>query len=149
MRLEKFDLRSVLALALCTWIVAAWFMIPAVAQSALLITVDAATVVNESGGDDLATVKNIFQGASAPGDGSQFEPTRAKVIANIKMQRARLLQDDVLCDLDVNGTFGKRPVPDQNGNYNDPVVAGECDVMLWRIQWALSHGLSPHIAAGY
>jgi len=118
-------------------------------DQATTIIVDAATVVAESGGDDLAAVKNIFQDANAPGDGSQVEPTRAKVIADIKMKRSRLLLDDVYCDLDVNGTFGNRPFPNQNGDYVDPVVPGECNNMMWHIQWALSHGLSPHVAVAY
>jgi hypothetical protein len=37
---------------------------------ATTIVVDAAIMVAESGGDDLATVKNIFQDANAPQDGA-------------------------------------------------------------------------------
>ena len=116
---------------------------------ATTITVDAATVVAESGGDDLATVKNIFQDANAPQDGATGDASdpRRQIMSEIGMKRIRVLQGDVYCDLDDNGVFGNRPAPDAAGNY-PPVIPGDCD-LKWQIDWALLSGLSPHVAVAY
>jgi hypothetical protein len=116
---------------------------------ATTIVVDAAIMVAESGGDDLATVKNIFQDANAPQDGATGDASdpRRQIMSDIGMKRIRILQGDVYCDLDDNGVFGNRPAPDSSGNY-PPVVPGDCD-LKWQIDWALLSGLSPHVAVAY
>nr|WP_157872544.1 hypothetical protein [Bradyrhizobium sp. ORS 278] len=57
----------------------------------------------------------------------------------------RLLQADTLCDLDSNGRFGERQL-DPSGQFG-PVIAGGCGPLDTQIDWAISSGLSVHIAA--
>jgi hypothetical protein len=123
---------------------------PAAAQSATIVVDTSTTVGVSDSGDDLATLQNIFQGANAPQDGSLGDATdpRRPIISDLKMKRMRILQGDTYCDLDVNGTFGNRPLPDANGNY-PAVVPGDCDLVKWQIDGALLSGLSPHVAVGY
>ena len=107
--------------------------------------VDAATTVAESdSGNDLLTVKNIYQGANAPADGT-ITPLQ-ETFRDIKMKRLRLLQSDAFCDLDATNMFGSVPFEkDANGNYG-PVVAGECYPLRWHIDWATDNGLTLHVA---
>ncbi|MGJ4996957.1 hypothetical protein ACQR0Z_21220 [Bradyrhizobium sp. HKCCYLS3077] len=111
--------------------------------SVTTITVDAASIVSDSGRDDLATLKTIFRGANAPQDGT-IAPMRG-IIADIGLKRLRLLQADALCDLDSEGRFGERTL-DASGQFG-AVVAGGCGPLDTQIDWALSNGLSLHIAA--
>jgi len=118
------------------------------ADPATTLVVDASTrVVQSDSGDDLATLQNIFQDANAPQDGSGGGATdpRRGVISDIKMKRMRILQGDTYCDIDAKGNFGNRPFPDASGNY-PAVVAGDCNLLKWQIDWALVSGLSPHVA---
>ena len=111
------------------------------AQTPTVITVDAGTPVRQSdSGDDLATLQNIFQGANLPGDNAD-EPLKP-IITDLKMKRARLLLNDVYCDIDSQGNFGSQFAP--NGQIG--FVAGECNPLGWKINWALNNGLSPHVA---
>jgi hypothetical protein len=122
----------------------------AFAQASTIVVDASQTVALSDSGDDLATLQNIFQDANAPQDGAGGDATdpRRQVISDLKMKRMRILQGDTYCDLDANGTFGNRPLPDTNGNY-PAVVPGDCDLMKWYIDWALVSGLSPHVALGY
>src|SRR3981081_1117932 len=97
------------------------------------IVVDASSTFAQSGGNDLATVKNIFQDANAPQDGGidALKPT----ISDIRMKRMRILRGDIYCDLDANGNF-------------IPVHTGEWDLLSQEIDWAVQNGLSPHMAVG-
>jgi hypothetical protein len=97
------------------------------------IVVDASSTVAQSGGDDLATVKNIFQDANAPQDGS-IDPLKP-TISDIGVKRMRILRGDIYCDLDANGNF-------------IPVHTGEWDLLTQEIDWAVQNGLSPHMAVG-
>ena len=107
-------------------------------QGAPAIVIDAATTVAESdSGDDLGTLRNIFQSANAPADGL-IEPMR-QIMADLKMKRMRLLLSDVYCDVDANGSFGAVSI-DANGNLG-AFVPGECYPLAWQIQWALDNGL--------
>jgi hypothetical protein len=137
-----------LSLSACMW---ACQPISALAgDPASTLAVDASQTVTQSdGGDDLATLKNIFQDANAPQDGATggASDPRRTIISDLKMKRMRILQGDAYCDIDANGTFGNRPLPDTNGNY-PAVVPGDCDLMKWQIDWALLSGLSPHVAVG-
>ncbi len=103
------------------------------------IVVDTLVPFNEgiSGNDDLGDLKRIYQSANSPAEQAfdQFD----KVIADTGMKRARLLQSDVYCDLDQTGNvFG---YADSQGFH-----AGDCYPLAWHIEWALSRGLSPHVA---
>ena len=112
-------------------------------QETSLIVVDSASKVTESAsGDDLATLQNIFQDATAPQDGT-IDPMR-QIIADLGMKRMRILGADVYCDLDASGNFGNVPV-DASGN-SGAVVPGDCNLLAQQINWALSNHLAPHVA---
>ncbi|WP_454648522.1 hypothetical protein [Bradyrhizobium liaoningense] len=107
---------------------------------------DASIVVNTlvpfnegiSGNDDLGDLKRLYQGANSPSEQAleQFN----QIIADTGLKRARLLQSDVYCDLDESGTvFG---YIDSSSVFH----AGDCYPLRWHLDWALSHGLTPHVA---
>src|SRR5689334_7934853 len=69
---------------------------------------DAAIVVNASqpplslsGGDDLKTLQNIFQGANIPAEPASDPQLTAvqSTVAALKLKRLRFLQSDIVCDL--------------------------------------------------
>jgi hypothetical protein len=129
------DLKRVLLAAVCLCLASSVGHAAPVVTSdpASTIIVDASTTVRQSdSGDDLATLQNIFQDANAPQDGT-IAPM-GQIISDLKMKRMRILQGDAYCDLDSNGDF---------------VTAhhGEFDLLSEEIDWALQHGLSPHVAA--
>lgn len=133
---DTVDLGRVLLVAM--WIclsAASWFgqsTSAVAADTTSAIIVDAATTVAESdGGDDLATLQNIFQDANAPQDGT-IAPMD-QMISDLKMKRMRILQGDGYCDLDGDGNFVT-------------IQPGEFDLLSQQIDWALQHGLSPHVA---
>ncbi|MBV8918205.1 hypothetical protein [Bradyrhizobium sp.] len=112
-------------------------------QAASTIAIDAATKIIESnGGDDLATLQNIFQDANAPQDGT-IDPM-SQIIADLRLKRMRILAADVYCDLDASGSFGNVPI-DASG-HPGAVVPGDCDLLAEQINWALSNRLAPHVA---
>jgi hypothetical protein len=112
-------------------------------QEVSTIVVDSATKFAESNsGDDLATLRNIFQDANAPQDGT-IDPM-SQIIADLKMKRMRILGADVYCDLDAGGTFGNVPI-DASGKPG-AAVPGDCDLLAEQINWALSNHLAPHVA---
>lgn len=103
------------------------------------ITVDTQTPFNTgiSGNDDLGDLKRIYQAANMPSEQAldQFD----QVIADTGLNRARLLQSDIYCDLDPTGTvFGYM----QDGVFH----AGDCYPLAWHLQWALERHLTPHVA---
>ena len=90
-----------------------------------------------SGNDDLSDLKRIYQSANSPAEQAleQFN----QVIADTGMKRARLLQSDVYCDLDSTETVF--------GYIQDNVFhPGDCYPLRWHLDWALDHGLTPHVA---
>jgi len=130
------------------------------AKADAAITVDAAQVVSNSGGDDLATLQNIFQSANIPAEPA-WEPAMTllkPVIADLKMKRLRLLQSDNTCDLDANGTFGSITVTgfdpvwttllgyDSYYLFSPSDGSGVCNLIDWSLPWVLQNGLSPHFA---
>jgi len=103
------------------------------------ISVDVLTPFNAgiSGNDDLGDLKRIYQSANSPAEIAldQFN----QIIAETGMKRARLLQSDIYCDLDQAGNAF--------GSWKDGVFApGECYPLAWHLEWALTRGLSPHVA---
>lgn len=113
----------------------AWPTRPAQATT-IALTVDATTTLAESdSGDDLATVRGLFQGAHAPTDFALLGPIEP-VIADLKMKRMRILQADVYSDLDQAGNFM-------------PTQPGVWDNLTSHIDWAVQHGLSPHFPVAY
>lgn len=108
---------------------ASWCQITPAAAVALVV--DAATTLQESDGDDLATLKNIFQSANAPHDFASLAPID-QTITDLKLKRMRVLQADVYSDLDGNGQF-------------IPAPPGIWDNLTSHITWALQRGLSPHV----
>lgn len=95
------------------------------------LVVDVASVVQESDGDDLATVQSMFQGANTPQDG-QIAPM-AQIIADLKIKRMRILLADVYCDLDTDGSL---------------ITAhpNEWDILTQQLDWVLQYGMYPHVA---
>jgi hypothetical protein len=154
--MRRFNLgyMQLLILSLCGCLSAASIGQPTSALAgdpASTLVVDASQPVTLSdSGDDLATVKNLFQDANAPQDGAAGDATdpRRQIISDIGMKRMRILQGDVYCDLDDSGAFGNRPLPNPDKTY-PPVVPGDCDLMKWEIDWALLSGLAPHVAVAY
>lgn len=104
------------------------------------IVVDASTTLAQSdSGNDLATLQNIFQDANAPAE-PLIEPALTpvnQIIADLKMKRVRLLQNDIYCDVDGSGNFGYT----SNGTF----TPGNCYPLAWELQWALGNHLSPHV----
>ena len=120
------------------------------------IVIDTSTPLSASGGNDLATLQNIFQGANTPQEPG-IEPARTllkQIMIDLKMKRVRLLQSDNLCDLDASGDLGSVTITgaDANGAYTFSPVAqgygGGCDLLNWSLPWALDNNLSPHVAVG-
>ncbi|WP_441235483.1 hypothetical protein [Bradyrhizobium sp. 930_D9_N1_4] len=114
--------------------------VPTTALADASIVVNTLAPFNEgiSGNDDLGDLKRIYQGANSPAEQAleQFN----QVIADTGLKRARLLQSDVYCDLDVTGkVFG---YIDADHVFH----AGDCYPMRWHLDWALDHGLTPHVA---
>ena len=110
------------------------------------VIVDASTTVNVgAGSDDLATLQNIFQDATAPADGGspQVNPVQ-HMVTDLNMKRIRILQGDVYCDLDANNQFGSDI--SSAGVVVGTAVAGDCYPLLWQLKWALTNRLSPHVA---
>jgi hypothetical protein len=106
------------------------------------IVVDTSKTQSDCGSncDDLTTLRNIFQDANIPA-----EPTNgawlaagSRMIADLNMKRARLLQSDVYCDAASNDEFGY--------TFNGTFTPGDCYPLLWQLQWAFSNNLSPHVA---
>lgn len=128
--LPKFFLRAIGVpagvLAVCLWLAAP------IASRAASLVVDAADVVAESdSGDDLATLKGIFQGAHAPHDFASLAPI-GRTLADLKMKRMRILHADVYSDLDAAGNFMPSP-------------PGTWDNLTSQIDWAVQNGLSLHV----
>lgn len=112
---------------------------PAPSRAQTSIVVDTQTPLNTgiSGNDDLGDLKRIYQAANMPSEQAlaQFD----QVIADTGLNRTRLLQSDIYCDLDPTGTvFGYT----QDGVFH----AGDCYPLAWHLQWALEHRLTPHVA---
>lgn len=106
------------------------------------IVVDTSQTQSDCGSncDDLTTLQNIFQDANIPAEPSNgvWLAAGSRMIADLKMKRARLLQADAYCDAASDDEFGYTP----NGNF----IAGDCYPLLWQLQWAFSNNLSPHVA---
>ena len=143
--MDDRSFRHVLLFALSVYLAPCAALAQTVPEPAPTMIVDAATTVAESdSGNDLLTVKNIYQGANAPADGT-ITPLQ-ETFRDIKMKRLRLLQSDAFCDLDAANMFGSVPFEKHaNGNYG-PVVAGECYPLRWHIDWATDNGLTLHVA---
>jgi hypothetical protein len=111
------------------------------------IVVDTSQTQSDCGSncDDLSTLQNIFQDASVPPEqaspGWPLYGPASQMIANLKMKRTRLLQYDVYCDVNSDGTvFGYT----FNGTFTS--TNGDCQPLGWWLQWGFSNGLSPHVA---
>ena len=103
------------------------------------ISVDATTPYNTgiSGNDDLGDLKRIFQSANSPAELALDQFNR--IITDTGMKRTRLLLSDIYCDLDQAGNAF--------GTLKDGVFTpGDCYPLAWHLEWALTRGLSPHIA---
>lgn len=114
------------------------FQTTALADASIVVNTLAPLNEGISGNDDLGDLKRLYQGANSPAEQAleQFN----QVIADTGQQRTRLLQSDVYCDLDPTGTvFGY--IDDSNLFH-----AGDCYPLRWHLDWALSHGLTPHVA---
>ncbi len=118
--------------------------------------IDASTTLSQSGGNDLAALQNVFQGANVPQEPA-FEMPRTllrQIMTDLKMKRVRLLQSDNLCDLDASGNLGSVTITgtDANGGFTfSPAVPGSssssggCDLLDWALLWALDNSLSPNV----
>lgn len=107
------------------------------AQTSITVDTQLPYNVGISGNDDLGDLKRLFQAANMPSEQAlnQFD----QVIADTGLNRTRLLQSDIYCDLDQTGTvFGYT----QDGVFH----AGDCYPLAWHLQWALEHRLTPHVA---
>lgn len=115
-------------------------------EPAPTIIVDASTTVAESdSGNDLNTLKNIFQGANAPQDSVQdgvIAPLD-QTFRHIGMRRLRILLSDVYCDLDAEKNFGW---VSRDGNGIGPFVIDKCEPLDGQIRSAIAYGLTPHVA---
>jgi len=130
----------VAAIQLCAVLVVLSGQVAPHAIASDVIVVDAGKKVSVSGGDDLATLQNLFQDANAPNDAT-IEPER-QIIADLKMRRMRILLWDLYCDLDSKGDFiTAQPQDPQNPNRGQ-----NFDVLSQEIGWATANGLSPHVA---
>ncbi|MGP9813919.1 hypothetical protein ACTZWT_20605 [Rhodopseudomonas sp. NSM] len=115
---------------------AALLQIAPTPAGAASLVIDAAGIVAESdSGDDLATLRGLFQGAHAPHDFASLGPLQP-TLSGLGMKRMRILQADVYSDLDGDGVF--RPSP-----------PGVWDNLTGSIDWALQHGLSLHFPVAY
>lgn len=109
--------------------------LPALAQTGAVVVVDAATPVAVStSGDDLATLRNIFQGANAPQEPT-FAPM-ASLVADLGLKRMRILLGDQYADLTSLAPDGQFVTARE----------GEWDLLTSYLDNATSHGLSPHVA---
>lgn len=113
-------------------------MTTALAATSIVVDAAAPKLTLGEGSDDLATLQSLFQSANVPNE--PFAPgPRNQIMKDLKMKRMRMLLDDVYCDIDQQtGEFGT--------NYNGSFTAGDCNQLGWRLQAALDHGVSPHVA---
>lgn len=113
-----------------------------IAAADATISVDAASTHPQAGGNVLPTIKNIFQGANAPGSVSGYPDSHADqmlpLMANLGLKRARLLLVDEYCDIDAQGNFG--------GTSSGSFVANVCNPLDWQLDWLIKANLAPHMA---
>lgn len=110
---------------------------PLRAQTSIVVDTQTPFNTGVSGNDDLGDLKRIYQAANMPSEpaSNQFD----QIIADTGQKQTRLLLSDIYCDLD--------PTGDVFGYTLDGVFhAGECYPLAWHLQWALDHGLTPHVA---
>lgn len=107
------------------------------AQTSITVDTQVPFNVGVSGNDDLGDLKRLLQAANMPSEQAlnQFD----QVIADTGLNRVRLLQSDIYCDLDPTGSvFGYT----QDGVFHP----GDCYPLAWHLQWALDRRLTPHVA---
>lgn len=93
------------------------------------IVVDYAKPVSDTGGDDLAAMRRIFQSASAPEANGGLEPVWP-IAARLGMQAVRIINDASECGQDVAGRIDR------------------CNRLDGNLRWAARYRLTPHIIVG-
>ncbi|RZI38869.1 hypothetical protein EGT07_31945, partial [Herbaspirillum sp. HC18] len=95
------------------------------AQTSITVDTQVPFNVGVSGNDDLGDLKRLLQAANMPSEQAlnQFD----QVIADTGLNRVRLLQSDIYCDLDPTGSvFGYT----QDGVFHP----GDCYPLAWHLQ---------------